>query len=78
MERECSYRPTALKRDREDTQKRLHDLEKLYQNLKERPESDAQRILRLIRSEADISNVVRHLDAGELLLRMSFFPETRV
>lgn len=60
--------------DSSTTEQRLDDLEKLYETLRYRTERDAQHILSLIRAGDSISEVVRDIDTGDLLLNMCHVP----
>ncbi|KAF4340441.1 nitrate assimilation regulatory nirA [Fusarium beomiforme] len=88
---ECHYsieesdaRPSFLKRKYDDIAKefqalqRSHEnLEQLFHALQSRSESDVTAIVHQIRRGADASSILRHIQAGDLLVQLHTRPETR-
>ncbi|KAL8822314.1 MAG: hypothetical protein Q9191_006949 [Dirinaria sp. TL-2023a] len=53
-------------------------LEELFELLKTLPNEEAQAVLQRIKSNGDISTILSHIKAGDLLLQMAVVPETRM
>lgn len=73
-----------MKRKHEELQKQIEqgetsksNLQQLFDAIRDRDEEDAAAIMTRIRACQDPGTILRHLDAGDLLLQLHLVPETR-
>ncbi|KAL7793630.1 hypothetical protein V8C37DRAFT_378517 [Trichoderma ceciliae] len=67
----------ALKRGYHNLRQRTSVHEELFELLKNLSDQEAQYVFQRIRSGADITTILNHVKAGNLLLQMAVLPETR-
>ena len=72
----CAYgvgenetRSNALKRSLDNLRNKHGEYEELYRYLRSRPEQEAQEIFRRVRTSQDVSDVVRYVRDGDLLIQ---------
>ncbi|KXJ93632.1 hypothetical protein Micbo1qcDRAFT_231332 [Microdochium bolleyi] len=83
--RECLYdtapaerRSAALKRKVGDLETQRDAYKDLFDALASKPEPEAAEILRRVRAGAAIDSVLRHVEAGDLLLQLHLAPDARM
>jgi hypothetical protein len=67
----------ALRRNLGDLRDQSAVNQEMLDLLRTLPESEAQEVLRRLRSGSDVASVLNHVRVGDLLLQMSVLPETR-
>ncbi|KAI1842379.1 hypothetical protein JX266_011420 [Neoarthrinium moseri] len=67
----------ALRRNYDDLRNRATAHEEIVELLKSLPDQEAHHVLQKIRAGTDITSILSHIKAGDLLLQMSVLPETR-
>ncbi|KAI0157229.1 putative C6 transcription factor [Xylariaceae sp. FL1272] len=75
--RRCARR-SAFRRHYHGQRDRDASYEEFYHVLRTLPEQDAQHVVARVRSGADVTTIVNHVKAGDLLLQLAAVPETRM
>ncbi|KAK4460166.1 hypothetical protein QBC42DRAFT_272974 [Cladorrhinum samala] len=82
---DCCYNTTdedetpgrALKRRYADLESQATTYEQVYDILRTRPQPEVEEVVRRIRSGENPSNIIRHVENGDLVLQPSVVPEAR-
>ncbi|KAL2261349.1 hypothetical protein VTK26DRAFT_4346 [Humicola hyalothermophila] len=67
----------ALKRKYHELQVQKSTFEQIYNVLQSRPEQEAEEVFRRIRTGADASSILRHVNYGDVLVQLALVPEAR-
>ncbi|KAI9148245.1 Dehydrogenase orsE [Paramyrothecium foliicola] len=68
----------ALRQDLKDLRSRATANEEIITLLRNLPDQDAQAVLQRLRSGADVTSLLNHVKAGDVMMQLAVSPETRL